>query len=36
MIEDIIIPAQGKINLVGTPIDSMETKTLKVITGKKE
>lgn len=35
MIEDIIIPAQGKINLVGTPIDSMETKTLKVITGKK-
>ena len=30
---DTILSANGKITLVNTPIDSMETKTLKIVTG---
>lgn len=33
--EDTILSANGKITLVNTPIDSMETKTLKIVTGSK-
>lgn len=33
MIENIIMSANGKITLMNTPLDSMETKTLKLITG---
>ena len=32
MIENIIMSANGKITLMNTPLDSMETKTLKLIT----